>query len=107
MCRRPWAAVPTDPDPAGAAGLQSAQAPDFWALKPPWCQPWTIVATGLVLVSASWLLLHRWWITLPVLLVVLGWWGLFLVLVPASWRLDLEARQAELSGPPNPSAPQR
>ena len=32
--------------------------------------------------AGSWLLLERWWITAPVALLVLGWWGLFLVVVP-------------------------
>jgi hypothetical protein len=42
----------------------------------------------VVVVAASWWLLHRWWISVPVALAVLVWWGLFLVLVPAAWRSD-------------------
>ena len=30
--------------------------------------------------------LHRLWITLPLTAVILGWWWLFLVLVPAAYR---------------------
>ena len=58
----------------------------IWASKPWWCQPWTIVLSGLVAVACSWVLLHRWWISVPVSLAVLAWWGLFLGLVPAAYR---------------------
>ncbi|MEX1323347.1 MAG: DUF6737 family protein, partial [Synechococcaceae cyanobacterium] len=34
-------------------------------MKPWWCQPWSIVLTGLSGIGASWLVLHRWWITAP------------------------------------------
>lgn len=71
-------------EPAGAA-------PGFWAHKPFWCQPWSILATGVLVVSASWLLLHRWWISLPLALAVLAWWLLFLLLVPAAWRAEQQA----------------
>jgi hypothetical protein len=61
-------------------------SPDsFWAHKPWWCQPWTILLTGATGIGLSWWLLHRWWITLPLTALVLLWWGLFLVLVPASY----------------------
>jgi len=64
-----------------------AQPPrPFWSLKPWWCQPWSIVVTGVTVVAGSWLLLHRWWISLPGAVAVLVWWGLFLVLVPAAHR---------------------
>jgi hypothetical protein len=39
-------------------------------------------------VGGSWWLLHRWWISLPVAVAVVLWWGLFLVLVPAAWRAE-------------------
>jgi hypothetical protein len=46
------------------------------------------VATGLVVVAFSWLALGLWWISLPLALGVLAWWGLFLLLVPAAWRAE-------------------
>jgi hypothetical protein len=60
-------------------------APSIWQAKPWWCQPWSIVLTGVVIVAASWLLLHRLWITLPVMSVILLWWIVFLAVVPAQY----------------------
>ena len=69
----------------------------YWAQKPRWCQPWSIVATGTLISLGSWWWLHRWWLTLPVSFLVLLWWGLFLVLAPMASRETLlsEAPQAE------------
>ena len=61
-------------------------ADSLWSHKPWWCQPWTIVLSGVVAVAGSWLLLQRWWISVPLALAVLLWWGLFLVVVPAAYR---------------------
>ena len=46
-----------------------AEGPDLWSHKPWWCQPWSIVATGVTLVGGS-------------------WWWLFLVLVPAAYAAE-------------------
>jgi hypothetical protein len=90
MCRRPL----VDPEPAPLASAEPAMA-SFWALKPWWCQPWTIVATGLLVVALSWLALGIRWISLPLALGVLAWWGLFLLLVPAAWRAEQQEAQGE------------
>ena len=63
-----------------------SEQPPFWSLKPWWCQPWSIVSTGVLVVGGSWGLLHQLWISLPLALGVLAWWLLFLVLVPAAYR---------------------
>ena len=73
--------------------------PPFWSLKPWWCQPWSILLTGVLAVALSWWGVHRWWVTLPLAAAVLVWWGLFLVLVPASYRAESssKARISDLS----------
>ena len=58
----------------------------IWTLKPWWCQPWSIVLTGLMVPTASWLLFHHWWITAPLAAGVGVWWWLFLVLVPRAYQ---------------------
>ena len=50
----------------------------FWSLKPWWCQPWTILLTGTVAITTSWLVLHIWWLTAAVAVLVLA--GVQLVL---------------------------
>ena len=45
------------------------------------------------MVSGSWVLLHRLWISLLLALSVLAWWLLFLVLVPAAYRSAAEPNQ--------------
>ncbi|PSI01422.1 MULTISPECIES: DUF6737 family protein [Synechococcus] len=54
----------------------------FWSLKPWWCQPWTILLTGTVAITTSWLVLHIWWLTAAIAVLVLAWWCLFLLIVP-------------------------
>ena len=65
----------------------------MWALKPWWCQPWSIILTGVTIPAVSWLLLHRLWITVPVAMVMLVWWLLFLVLVPGQYAAAVKAGQ--------------
>lgn len=64
----------------------------LWQTKPWWCQPWTIVLSGLAVVAASWVVLERLWITLPLTAAVILWWVLFLWLVPQAYRRQAEAQ---------------
>jgi hypothetical protein len=72
-----------------APGAASTEVSSIWQLKPWWCQPWSIVLTGVAVVAASWVVWEIWWITAPLAAAVLVWWWLFLVLVPASYRQSL------------------
>lgn len=69
----------------------------IWHTKPWWCQPWSIVLSGAGLVAASWVLLHRWWISVPAAVAVGLWWGLFLIWVPAAYRQAIQ--EAEVANP--------
>lgn len=60
-------------------------APSMWQLKPWWCQPWSIVLTGLIIPIGAWFLTHQIWITAPIGAVILAWWILFLYLVPKAY----------------------
>ena len=62
-------------------------------MKPWWCQPWSILLTGAIVVAGSWELLQRWWITAPVALGVLAWWLLFMVVVPAVYQAEMLAAE--------------
>ena len=85
---------PADRDPAGSYHAEQASAiGSIWQLKPWWCQPWSILLTGAAMILASWLGLHRLWITAPLSCAVLLWWWLFLLVVPASYRQQLQAER--------------
>ena len=60
--------------------------PDLWAEKPWWRQPWTIILTGVLAISGSWLVLNRLWVTIPIAVIVAAWWMLFLVIAPAAYK---------------------
>ncbi len=60
----------------------------IWALKPWWCQPWSIVVTGIAVVAASLFWPGRLWFSLLLAAGVIAWWLLFLVLVPAAWKRE-------------------
>ena len=64
---------------------QTAQT-SLWDEKPWWCQPWTIVLSGLIAIGGSWWLLQLIWITGLVFVAIAAWWLLFLVLVPRAYR---------------------
>jgi membrane protein YdbS with pleckstrin-like domain len=57
----------------------------LWQLKPWWCQPWSIILTGILVPVIAWSLLHRLWIVVPLSLVILLWWVVFLYLVPRQY----------------------
>ncbi|PPS43145.1 DUF6737 family protein [Chroococcidiopsis sp. TS-821] len=53
-----------------------------WNYKPWWCQPWSILLTGVTLIAGSWILFKTLWLTLLVALPVLTWMGFFLIIYP-------------------------
>ncbi len=55
---------------------------DLWKSKPWWCQPWTIILTGIIIIASSWLLLHKIWLTIVVAMPIFVWWAYFLILIP-------------------------
>ena len=61
-----------------------------WDYKPWWCQPWSILLTGVSVISGSWLLFHRYWVTALVALPILAWMVFFLLIYP---RLMAEAAE--------------
>jgi hypothetical protein len=53
-----------------------------WHYKPWWCQPWSILLTGLLVMGGSWLLFKTIWVTILVSIPVLAWMGFFLLVYP-------------------------
>ncbi|BAY60325.1 hypothetical protein NIES22_03840 [Calothrix brevissima NIES-22] len=53
-----------------------------WNYKPWWCQPWSIILTGLTIISGSWLIFKTIWLTVLISLPILIWMGFFLLIWP-------------------------
>jgi hypothetical protein len=64
-------------------------SPNMWQSKPWWCQPWTIILTGTIIITGSWLIFHTLWLTLPVAALIVLWWTYFLIIMP---RLLMEMK---------------
>lgn len=54
----------------------------IWKYKPWWCQPWSIILTGIIIISGSWFIFNIIWLTSLLLVLISIWWLLFLILVP-------------------------
>lgn len=57
-----------------------------WDYKPWWCQPWSILLTGTILISGSWLIWRMVWLTLVISVPVLTWMVFFLLIWPSLVR---------------------
>lgn len=55
---------------------------NVWNYKPWWCQPWSIILTGIAIIGGSWLLFHTVWLSIIVALPITAWWSYFLLLYP-------------------------
>ena len=67
---------------------QSASQDDnVWTHKPAWCQPWTIISTGISFVAGVRWISHESLIwTLLSAAPILLWWYVFLVLYPQEYK---------------------
>lgn len=68
---------------------------DVWNYKPWWCQPWSILLTGAVIIGSSWLIGKNLWISLLVSLPIVAWWVYFLILYPRLVSQAMEESQRE------------
>jgi hypothetical protein len=68
---------------------------DIWNYKPWWCQPWSILLTGIVIITSSWLIGKNLWISLLVSLPIVAWWVYFLILYPRLVSQAMEESQGE------------
>jgi hypothetical protein len=78
--------------------MASSPSVSVWHYKPWWCQPWSILLTGLTAIGGSWLLLRLVWVTVLVAIPVLTWMGFFLLIYP-------KLMADELDNIPNESTP--
>ena len=55
----------------------------FWDSKPYWCQPWSIISFGILVLIFSWKIIHNIIITSILCFFIIIWWILFLILAPS------------------------
>ena len=59
----------------------------FWDSKPYWCQPWSIISFGILVLIFSWKLFNNIIFTSFIGIFVFVWWILFLILAPNSYQV--------------------
>lgn len=62
--------------------MSEQKSTTIWDYKPWWCQPWSILLTGITLIGGSWLLFERIWLTGLVAVPIVTWMGFFLLVYP-------------------------
>ncbi|MEC4983129.1 MAG: DUF6737 family protein [Oscillatoria sp. PMC 1068.18] len=62
--------------------MSKQQTLNPWNYKPWWCQPWSIILTGVLLISTSWFLTTTAWVTVLVSVPIFAWWTYFLFFWP-------------------------
>ncbi len=59
----------------------------FWDSKPYWCQPWSIISFGILVLICCWELLNNIIFTSIVGFFIFIWWIVFLILAPRSYQV--------------------
>jgi hypothetical protein len=62
--------------------LKTFENHSVWDYKPWWCQPWSIILTGISIISGSWLLFKIVWLSILVTIPISAWMGFFVILFP-------------------------
>ena len=62
----------------------------FWDSKPYWCQPWSIISFGVLVLILSWKIINNIIITSILGFFVFIWWIVFLILAPNLYQVTNE-----------------
>ncbi len=72
------------------------KAISVWNSKPWWCQPWSIILTGVCIIGGSWLLFQTVWISVGISIPIAAWWVYFLVLYPQMMKEYLTSQSSNI-----------
>ncbi len=75
--------------------LSHLESSNIWDYKPWWCQPWSILLTGIVLSVGSWSIFHIIWITIIMAMLVTIWWSYFLIIYPRMFTQYMESQKTQ------------
>lgn len=70
--------------------FSNLESSNIWDYKPSWCQPWSILLTGILLSAGSWFVLNVIWITAIISILVTVWWIYFLIMYPQMFKEYVE-----------------
>ena len=62
----------------------------FWDSKPYWCQPWSIISFGVLVLVLSWKLFNNIVISFILGCFIFIWWIVFLILAPNSYKVNID-----------------
>ncbi len=66
--------------------MDSNSKNSFWDNKPYWCQPWSIISFGVLVIIFSFMLFNNLIFTSIVSFFVIIWWIVFLILAPNLYK---------------------
>ncbi len=66
--------------------MEANSRKSFWDIKPCWCQPWSIITFGILIISLVWTYFHNIILTVVVGIFILAWWALFLIIAPSLYK---------------------
>nr|CAD1832594.1 unnamed protein product [Ananas comosus var. bracteatus] len=84
-------------DMDGYLNYLSLEYDSVWDTKPAWCQPWTILLTGVSIVGCSWILIHSILITSAVFVLICTWWYIFLHSYPKAYSDMIAERRRRVT----------
>jgi membrane protein YdbS with pleckstrin-like domain len=73
--------------------MSNTKSLNVWDYKPWWCQPWSILLTGIIIIAASWFPFQKIWLVVGVSFPILVWWVYFLIIYPKLVQQALIASQ--------------
>ena len=68
--------------------MDTNEKKSFWDSKPYWCQPWSIISFGVLVLIFSFKLLNNIIITSILGFFILVWWIVFLILAPNLYQVN-------------------
>tara|TARA_Y100001968_G_scaffold327265_1_gene371944 strand:- start:4376 stop:4594 length:219 start_codon:yes stop_codon:yes gene_type:complete len=63
---------------------------NFWDSKPNWCQPWSIISFGVLVLISSWKIFNNIIISSILGLFIFIWWIVFLIFAPNLYQVILD-----------------
>ena len=61
---------------------------DFWEETPLWCQPWSIILTGIIIFIITYFLFDIIILQIFISICILAWWYIFLFIAPKAYNIN-------------------